>query len=72
MGLFFSFGAAAILLAAIVLSRFLSSLLYGVASTDPLTFLAVSARLPGIALAASGVPAWRAAQIDPTKSLRVD
>jgi putative ABC transport system permease protein len=65
-------GIAAGIVAAFALSRFLSSLLYGVASTDPLTFLAVSALLLGIALAASGVPAWRAAQIDPTKSLRVD
>jgi putative ABC transport system permease protein len=57
---------------AIVLTRFLSSMLYGVGATDPLTFTAVSALLLAITAAASCVPAWRAAQIDPTKSLRVD
>jgi putative ABC transport system permease protein len=65
-------GIAAGVIAAIVLSRFLSSLLYGVAATDPLTFSAVTLLLLGIAVAASGLPAWRAAQIDPIKALRVD
>jgi ABC-type lipoprotein release transport system permease subunit len=36
------------------------------------TLAAVTLLPLGIALAAGGVPAWRAAQIDPTKSLRVD
>jgi len=65
-------GIAAGVVVAIVLSRFLSSLLYGVAATDPFTFGAVTLLLLCTAMAASGVPAWRAAQIDPTKSLRVD
>jgi ABC-type lipoprotein release transport system permease subunit len=56
--------------AAILLTRFLSSLLYGVAATDPLTFAAVIGLLLGVAAAASCVPAWRAAQADLTKSLR--
>lgn len=65
-------GIATGILTAILLTRFLSSLLYGVAATDPLTFSAVGALLLGIAAVASCVPAWRAAQIHPTKSLRVD
>jgi predicted permease len=58
--------------AAILLTRFLSSLLYGVAASDPLTFSAVIVLLLAIAVTASCVPAWRAAQINPTKSLRAD
>lgn len=58
--------------AAILLTRFLASLLYGVGTTDPLTFFAVVAFLLVTALVASCIPAWRAAQIDPTKSLRAD
>ncbi|MGA2183806.1 MAG: ABC transporter permease [Bryobacteraceae bacterium] len=58
--------------AAIVFARFLSSLLYGVAATDPATFAGVILFLFGIAAIASCAPAWRAAQMDPLKSLRVD
>jgi putative ABC transport system permease protein len=65
-------GIGAGIVAAILLTRFLSSLLYGVAATDPLTFSAVSALLLGITAAASCVPAWRAAQISPTTSLRAE
>jgi predicted permease len=65
-------GIGAGIIAAIVLTRFLASLLYGVAPTDLLTFSAVSVLLLGITAAASCVPAWRAAQIDPTKSLRAE
>jgi putative ABC transport system permease protein len=60
------------ILSAVLLTRFLSGLLFGVAATDPLTFLAVGALLFGIAAAAGCVPAWRAAQIDPTRSVRVE
>jgi ABC-type antimicrobial peptide transport system permease subunit len=65
-------GIAAGVLGAIALTRFLSSLLYGVAATDPLTFLAVGTLLFLTTAAASCVPAWRAAQVDLTKSLRVN
>jgi len=65
-------GIATGILAAILLTSFLSSLLYGVAATDPLTFSAVGALLLAITAVASCIPAWRAAQIHPTKSLRVD
>jgi putative ABC transport system permease protein len=65
-------GIAAGTIVAFVSTRFLSSLLYGVGATDPFTFAAVSALLLGISAAACCVPAWRAAQIDPTKSLRLE
>ena len=52
------------------LSRFLASVLYGVAPHDPGTFIAVSALLCGVALFASYIPARRAARVDPLIALR--
>jgi putative ABC transport system permease protein len=65
-------GALAGIGAAFAFTRFLSSLLYGVSSTDPLTFVGVILFLFGIAALTSCAPAWRAAQTDPLISLRVD
>ncbi|MBV9302659.1 MAG: ABC transporter permease [Acidobacteriaceae bacterium] len=48
----------------------LSSLLFGLRPTDPLTFGAVSVLLTGVALLASYLPAQRAANLDPMRSLR--
>lgn len=45
-------------------------LLFGTEATDPLTFTAIALLLASIALAASLVPALRAARIDPIVSLR--
>jgi predicted permease len=55
---------------AFALTRFMSSQLFGVAAVDPVTFVAVSLLLTGVAVAASYVPARRAAAIDPMVSLR--
>ena len=60
------------LAAAFGLTRVLSSLLYGVSAADPRTFAAISVLLACIALAASYLPARRAAQVDPLEALRQD
>lgn len=58
------------LVAALGLSRYLGSLLYGVSPTDPLTFAAVAALLVGVAVLASFLPARRATRIEPVAALR--
>jgi putative ABC transport system permease protein len=58
------------LLGALAASRALGGLLYGVGSTDPLTYGGVIFVLVTVALAASFVPAWRAARLDPLIALR--
>jgi putative ABC transport system permease protein len=63
-------GLAIGVLLALVLSRTLGSLLYETAGTDPLTFTAVVAVLGAVAIAASYVPARRAARIPPVEALR--
>jgi putative ABC transport system permease protein len=57
---------------AIVLSRLMTKLLYGVAPTDPLTFVAVASLLIVVALTATFIPARRATRVDPMVSLRCE
>jgi putative ABC transport system permease protein len=63
-------GVACGLIGALILTRILSSLLYDVTPTDPATLTIVSLALAGVALAASYLPARRAARIDPMAALR--
>jgi putative ABC transport system permease protein len=63
-------GLALGLAGAFVLTRFLTTQLFGVTPTDPATFAAVAALLTLVAVAATAVPARRAASVDPLVTLR--
>jgi putative ABC transport system permease protein len=57
---------------ALAATRVLGALLYGVSTTDPLTFASASAVVAAVALAAIYVPARRAARLDPRTALAAD
>jgi len=52
------------------LTRVIASMLFGVSSMDAVTFMAVPALLAAVAFAATAIPAWRAASVDPMVALR--
>jgi putative ABC transport system permease protein len=58
------------IVAALLLSRLLTNLLFGISSSDPLTYLSAAALLLVIGAAASARPAWLAATRDPLRVLR--
>jgi putative ABC transport system permease protein len=57
---------------AVVASHALISLLFGISRLDPATYFAVVALLAGVSVVACGVPAWRAAHVDPASTLRAE
>jgi len=59
-------------LASLLVTRLLRGLLYGVSPTEPVTIIAMILLLFIIALAASYLPARRAARIDPVLALRAE
>ena len=63
-------GIGAGIAAALGLTRFMVSLLYGIRSTDPLTLVTVSLILISVALLACYIPARRASRVDPMVALR--
>jgi predicted permease len=65
-------GAAAGLVLAAVSTRFMTSQLFGVTATDPLTYIAVTSALIVTALAACYLPARRASRVDPLVALRYE
>lgn len=65
-------GIAAGVVAALALTRFLASMLFGISTTDPITFLAIALLIVAVAVLASYVPARRAARVDPMVALRAE
>jgi putative ABC transport system permease protein len=54
------------------LARLIRSLLFGVTMTDPLTYFSAAMLVGLVALAASAIPTWRAASIEPMRALRYE
>jgi ABC-type antimicrobial peptide transport system permease subunit len=64
VGLVFGLGAA------LILSRVMRGLVYGVGTTDPVTYVALAVVLFSVVVLASLIPAWRATQVDAMAMLR--
>jgi putative ABC transport system permease protein len=60
------------LIAAAVLTRLLSTMLFGITPTDPVTYAVVAGVLALTAVAACQIPVWRATRVDPLTALRAE
>jgi putative ABC transport system permease protein len=57
---------------AVAASRALITLLFGISRLDPITYVGVAALLAGVSAIACWIPAWRAARVDPSITLRAE
>jgi ABC-type antimicrobial peptide transport system permease subunit len=55
---------------ALAATRLVASMLFGIKATDPSTFAIMAAAVGLVAIAACGIPAWRATRVDPLEALR--
>ena len=60
------------LIGAVIASRAVVTLLYGISRLDPITYLGVIGLLLGASVLACGIPAWRAARVNPMVALRYE
>ena len=65
-------GATIGLVGAFALTRWMSSMLFGVSASDAVTYLSVLVLAVGAAISASLIPAWRATRVDPLIALRYE
>ncbi len=59
-------------LGAVALTRLITSLIYGVSATDPITFILGILLMTVVALTACCLPALRASRVDPVIALRIE
>jgi predicted permease len=55
---------------ALLVTRFIAGLLFGVSARDPMTFVSVVPILAAVSIVACGIPAWRASRVEPAIALR--
>jgi len=72
VGIITVIGGVTGILAAIALSRLARTLLFGIEGSDPIAMIAAALLLGLVALLAGGIPAMKAARIDPMKALRYE
>jgi putative ABC transport system permease protein len=65
-------GVVAGLAIASALTHFLANMIFGVTASDPATYACVAALLIAVSMAASAIPAWRAASVDPVRAISED